>query len=61
MTREEIDIRSLELDIKETKLNRDEIESQKLFDDRRAEINLERNDLDIKSMEMDVAEIKEKQ
>lgn len=60
MNREEINIRSLELDIEETKLNREEMEAQIIFDDRRAVITMERNYLDIKSMELEVVKLKEK-
>ena len=60
MSREEIEIRRLELDIEETKLYREEFEAQRLFDERRATVERERNDLDVKMMEHEVADLKGK-
>ena len=60
MTKEEIEIRRLELDIEETKLYREETEAQIIFNERRVTIERERNDLDVKMMEVEVADLKEK-
>lgn len=59
MTMREIEIRRLELDIEETKLNKEECDAQIRFDGRRNVIDRERTDLDIKMMENEVVELKE--
>lgn len=54
----DIEIRGLELDIKETRLNKDEFEAQIRFDERRAEIDRERADLFIEMKNVEIAGLK---
>lgn len=58
MTAKEIEIRGLELDIAETKLNKEEFDSQIRFEERRNVINRERTDLDIAMIEIEIAKMK---
>jgi hypothetical protein len=55
----QIEIRGLELDIKETQLNKEEFDAQTRFDERRAEIDRERTDLYIEMKELQITELKE--
>lgn len=59
MTMKEIEIRRLELDIEEIKLNKEEVDAQLRFDERRNIINSERIDLDIEMTEIELASLKE--
>ena len=60
MTAKEIEIRGLELDIAETKLNKEEFDAQTRFQERRNVINTERTELDIKMMELRITGLEDK-
>lgn len=60
MSKEEIEIRRLELDIIENKLYMDETEAQIRFEEKRADINRERNDLELQMMELQITDLKGK-